>query len=175
VEVNYEAFTDYLAHYMCCERLRKLNDPNDGFNGAEWYKKHMLLLNALDEMFYAQELSYWDAQRQFELLSARRSGDDVVVDKKWQEAEDFVISVLANTSMVKLPHGPGSGGLPLKMLADIWDDEENHNKDNEEGTFAAYLRYGSTHFDQTREVKKLDWENPEEEVYTVGYLEPVQV
>jgi hypothetical protein len=175
VEVNNEAFTDYLAHYMCCERLRKLNDPNDGFNGAEWYKKHMLLLNALDEMFYAHELSYWDAQRQFELLSARRSGDDVVVDKKWQEAEDFVTSVLANTSMVKLPHGPGSGGLPLKMLADIWDDEENHNKDNEEGTFAAYLRYGSTHFDQTREVKKLDWENPEEEVYTVGYLEPVQV
>lgn len=175
MEVNYEAFADYVAHYTCCERLRKLNDPNDGFNGAEWYNNHMLLLNAREEMFYAQEISRWDAQHQFDLLSLPRSGDDVVVDKKWQEAEDFVTSVLANTSMVMLPHGPGSGGLALKMLADIWDDEEYHNKDNEEGTFAAYLRYGSTHFDQTREVKKLDWQNPEEEVFTAGYLAPINV
>jgi hypothetical protein len=172
--LNYEALTDYLTHYMCAERLRKLVDPNDGFNGAEWYAKHMLLFNAKDEMFYAQQITEWDAQRQFHLLSTPRSGDGVVVDETWHEAEAFVTSVLANTSMVKLPHGPGGDGLPVKMLADLWDDEENRNKDNEEGSFGAFLRHGSTHFDQTRVVKKLDWQNPEEEIVTIGYLEPVK-
>ncbi|KAL7905150.1 hypothetical protein GGI35DRAFT_472012 [Trichoderma velutinum] len=151
VKMDYEKFSDYVAHYMCCERLRKLIDPNDGFNGAEWYEKHMLLFDAKDEMFQVQTLTDWDAQLQFRLLSLPRSGDGAVVDKSWHEAEALVTSLLANTAM------------------------ENSNKDNEEGSFAAYLRYGSTHFDQTREVKKLEYQNPEEEVLTIGYLEPVKV
>lgn len=174
IVINYEVLCDYLAHYMCAERLRKLIDPNDGFNGPEWYDKHMLLFDARDEMFYAQIITDWDAQRQFRLLSLPRSGDNAVVDKSWHEAEALVTSVLANSSMVKLPHGPGSGGAKISMLADLWDVEENHSKDNEEGSFAAFLRYSSTHFDQIREVKKLDWQNPEEEIITIGYLEPVK-
>lgn len=175
IKMDYEKFSDYVAHYMCAERLRKLIDPNDGFNGAEWYEKHMLLFDAKDEMFQVQTLTDWDAQLQFRLFSLPRSGDGAVVDKSWHEAEALVTSLLANTSMVKLPHGPGNGGLKINMLADLWDAEENSNKDNEEGSFAAYLRYGSTHFDQTREVKKLEWQNPEEEVITIGYLEPVKM
>ncbi|KAL6693370.1 hypothetical protein J3F84DRAFT_396292 [Trichoderma pleuroticola] len=151
IKMDYEKFSDYVAHYMCAERLRKLIDPNDGFNGAEWYEKHMLLFDAKDEMFQVQTLTDWDAQLQFRLFSLPRSGAGAVVDKSWHEAEALVTSLLANTSM------------------------ENSNKDNEKGSFAAYLRYGSTHFDQTREVKKLEWQNPEEEVITIGYLEPVEM
>ncbi|KAM0263729.1 hypothetical protein ACHAQJ_001043 [Trichoderma viride] len=136
VTINYEALTDYLPHYMCAERLRKLIDPNDGFNGAEWYAKHMLLFSAMGEMFspqgVAQGVAKWDAQRQFDLLSLPRSGDGAVVDETWHAAEDFVTSMLANTSMIKLAHGPGSDGTSMKMLADLWNIEENHNKDNEE-------------------------------------------
>ncbi|KAL6864596.1 hypothetical protein J3F83DRAFT_715865 [Trichoderma novae-zelandiae] len=68
----------------------------------------------------------------------------------------------------------GSDGFKVNVLADLWDADENRDKDHEEGTFAAYLRYGSVCFDQTREVKKLEWQNPEEETFTVGCLEPVQ-
>ncbi|KAL7956796.1 hypothetical protein V8C34DRAFT_325811 [Trichoderma compactum] len=174
-KMDYEKFSDYVAHYMCAERLRKLIDPSDGFNGAGWYEKHMLLFDAKDEMFQVQTLTDWDAQLQFHLFSLLRSGDGAVVDKSWHEAEALVTSLLANTSMVKLPQGPGNGGLKVNMLTDLWDAEENSNKDNEEGSFAAYLRYASTHFDQTREVKKLEWQSPEEEIITIGYLEPVEI
>ncbi|UKZ81753.1 hypothetical protein TrVFT333_009525 [Trichoderma virens FT-333] len=172
---NVELLCDYMAHYTCAERLRKLIDPNDGFNGAEWYAKHMLLFDAGDEMFHIQKITAWDAQRQFRLFSLPRTGAGAVVDESWHEAEAFVTSVLANSSMIKLPHGPRNEGLKVNMLADLWDAEENHNKDIEEGSFAAYLRYGSLHFDQTREVKKLDWQNPKEEIVTTGYLEPVKM
>ncbi|KAL7931794.1 hypothetical protein V8C35DRAFT_309539 [Trichoderma chlorosporum] len=168
-------FSDYVAHYQCAERLRRLIDPNDGFNGAEWYEKHMLLFDARDEMFYTQISTKWDAQRQFRLLSLPRSGKDAVVDETWQEAEDLVTDVLTHSSMIKFPHGPGNGSVKVGMLADFWDAEENHNKDNEEGSFAAYLRYATVHFDSTRELKKLDWQNPKEEIFTVGYLEPIEI
>ncbi|KAH0496113.1 hypothetical protein TgHK011_003493 [Trichoderma gracile] len=175
-DVNFDPvfFSDYVAHYLCGERIRKLVDPNDGFNGPEWYDKHMLIFDAADEMLYAQIITKWDVEKQFRLLSLKRSGEGAVVNEQWHEAEEFVNTLLAKTAMLKFPHGPGGEGLKVKMLADLWDADEYRDRDHEEGTFAAYLRYGSLQFDQTREVKKLEWQNPKEETFTVGYLEPVQ-
>ncbi|TFA98356.1 hypothetical protein CCMA1212_009837 [Trichoderma ghanense] len=59
-------FSDYVAHYLCCERIRKLIDPNDGFNGPDWYDKHMLIFDAADEMLYAQVITKWDVDKQDE-------------------------------------------------------------------------------------------------------------
>ena len=83
----------------------------------------------------------WSGSRQFELLTARRDGEGVVQDEKWHAAESFVNDALANTSTMKLSHGPA--GALESFLADLWDSEEHQDKDNVDGTFAAYLRYGS--------------------------------
>ncbi|KAI1175880.1 capsular polysaccharide synthesis protein-domain-containing protein [Nemania sp. FL0916] len=170
LSIMMEAFSDYLASFMCFERLRKLIDPSDGFNGPEYYSNHMLLFPALQETYYFQQQTGWSGTRQFELLTARRTGEDVVRDEKWQAAEDFVADALANTSTMKLSHGPA--GALESFLADLWDSEEHQEKDNIEGTFAAYLRYGSVHYDQIRKMEpiKMDW--PSEEVLTCGVLEP---
>ncbi|OKL56031.1 hypothetical protein UA08_08716 [Talaromyces atroroseus] len=37
LDVTMEPFTDYLAHFVAFERLRKLIDPSDGFDGLEYY------------------------------------------------------------------------------------------------------------------------------------------
>ncbi|KAI1310573.1 capsular polysaccharide synthesis protein-domain-containing protein [Xylaria venustula] len=168
-----EAFSDYLAAFMCFERLRKLIDPADGFNGPEYYSNHMLLFPALQETYYFQQQTNWSGTRQFKLLTAKRTGEDVVKDKEWQKAEDFVIDALANTSTMKLSHGP-PGALD-SFLADLWDSKEHQEKDNVEGTFAAYLRYGSVHFEQTRKMIPIKMSWPSEEVLTCGVLEPKEL
>ncbi|TGJ75552.1 hypothetical protein E0Z10_g10981 [Xylaria hypoxylon] len=170
LNVMMEAFSDYMAAFMCFDRLRKLIDPADGFNGPEYYSKHMLLFPALQETYYFQQQTNWSGTRQFELLAARRTGEGVVKDEGWQAAENFVIDALANTSTMKLSHGP-PGALD-SFLADLWDSKEHQEKDNIDDTFAAYLRYGSVHFEQTRAMipMKMGW--PTEEVLICGVLEP---
>ncbi|CAJ2505363.1 Uu.00g127570.m01.CDS01 [Anthostomella pinea] len=165
-----EAFSDYLAHFMCFERLRKLIDPTDGFNGVEYYSYSMLLFPALQETYYFQQVTGWSGTRQFELLTTQHTGEGVVKDDKWEAAESFVNDALANTSTMKLSHGP-AGALD-SFLADLWDSKEHQDKDNVEGTFAAYLRYGSVHFDQTRKMLPMQIEWPDEEVLDVAVLEP---
>jgi len=93
-----------------------------------------------------------------------------VKDEIWQAAEAFVTDALTNTSTMKLSHGP-PGALD-SFLADLWDSPEHQEKDRVEGTFAAYLRYGSVHFDQTRAMKPIKMGWPTEEVLTCGVLEP---
>ncbi|KAI1268081.1 capsular polysaccharide synthesis protein-domain-containing protein [Xylariaceae sp. FL1019] len=170
LQVLMETFSDYLAAFMCFERLRKLVDPSDGFNGPDYYSNHMLLFPALQETYYFQQQTGWSGTSQFEMLTAKRTGGGAVKDEKWKAAEDFVIDALANTSTMKLSHGPP--GAFDSFLADLWDSKEHEEKDNAEGTFAAYLRYGSVHFDQTREMTRIVMGYPTEEVLTCGFLEP---
>ncbi|KAL7931476.1 capsular polysaccharide synthesis domain-containing protein [Trichoderma chlorosporum] len=168
--VMMESFSDYLSHFMAFERLRKLIDPSDGFDGPKYHAHHMFLAPALQETFYFQQVTGWSGTRQFELLTKQRVGEDVVKDENWQAAEDFVKDALANTSTMKLSHGP-PGALD-SFLADLWDSKEHQEKDNIEGTFAAYLRYGSVHFDQIRKLEPLKFDITNEEVLHVGILEP---
>lgn len=170
LNVMTEGFSDYLSQTMCFERLRKLIDPTDGFNGPEYFSKKMFLTSALQETFYFQQVTGWSGTRQFELLTAKRTGDGVVRGKTWDAAEEFVHKALANTSTMKLSHGP-PGSLE-SFLADLWDSEEHAQTDNVEGSFAAYLRYGSVHFDQTRELIPIKYNITQEEVLHGHVLEP---
>ncbi|RMJ25261.1 Capsular polysaccharide synthesis protein [Aspergillus sp. HF37] len=169
LNVMMETFSDYLSQTMCFERLRKLVDPADGFNGPEYFSNNMFLTPALQETFYFQQVTGWSGTRQFELLTAKRTGENVFRDEKWKAAEDFVHKALANTSTMKLSHGPP--GALESFLADIWDSEKHSQTDNMEGSFAAYLRYGSIHFNQTRKLVPVKY-GITEEVLIGGVLEP---
>jgi hypothetical protein len=162
LSVLMEALSDYLAHFLCFERLRKLIDPSDGFNGPQVWEERMFLVPAMQETWFFQNVTGWSGTKQFELLSTRRDGPQ---DEKWHEAQGFVDNMLANTSTMKLSHGPP--GALASFLADMWDDPKYHHMDNESGTFAAYLRYGSVHFDQTRKLEplRIPKENMKEVLY----------
>ncbi|KAI0477528.1 capsular polysaccharide synthesis protein-domain-containing protein [Xylariaceae sp. FL0804] len=164
-----EAFSDYLASFRCFERLRGLVDPADGFDGPAYCARSMLLFPALRETYGFQQATGWSGARQLELLAARR--DDNADEARRRAAEDLVADALANTATMKLSHGP-AGALD-SSLADMWDSEAHRHADNAEGTFAAYLRHGSVHFEQTREMRPVTMAWPrEEEVLHVGVLEP---
>ncbi|OJJ50965.1 hypothetical protein ASPZODRAFT_126944 [Penicilliopsis zonata CBS 506.65] len=164
--------TDYIAQILCFERLRKLVDPSDGFNGPKYYQEKMYLFPALQEMYYFQKCTGWKGGEQFQLLSVKREDSDgsvppLVRDEVYKRAEEIVNDMVANTSFMKLSHGPPG---ELEALADLWDDPKNSDKDNEPGTFAAYLRYASTHFRQTRQMVPLQLPL-ETDVLHVGLLE----
>lgn len=166
-EWDWRSLADYAGHFACFERLRKTIDPNTGFNGPEYYANNFWLAPAMQETYFFQNLTMWDGTKQFELLSAKREGVDK--DETWQAADSFVNTSLANTAMMKVSHGPG--GTPLPWLANFWDEDKNADKDHEEGTFAAYLRYGSVHFDQVRKIVPVKLEVTKEPVFNKGYLE----
>ena len=54
-----EAFSDYLGQHMCFERLCKLIDPTDGFNGPEYYSTKIFLVPGMQETFYFNAVTNW--------------------------------------------------------------------------------------------------------------------
>lgn len=72
--------------------------------------------------------------------------------------------------MQKITHGKGL--TRTEALGVILDREENEGKDIEPGTFAELLRYGSVHFEQTREEINYVVAPKPEMVIKKGLLEP---
>lgn len=175
LDVTMESFTDYLAQSVALERLRKLVDPSDGFDGPKYYRENILFARAMQETFYVQPKTKWSGPLQLSYLATRRDvlngSESDEVRERWLAAQEFVHDALANTSTLKLSHGHPGG---KDFLADLLDQPENENADCEPGTFAEYLRWGSVHLDQTREMVPYKIDNSKDKVYYIGILEPVE-
>lgn len=168
--VSREHLADYVAHFLCLDRLRKLVDTKDGFNGAEYFAKRIFFTDALKEVYLLQVSLEWSGQRQYDLMALPRTGDGAVKDERWQQAEDHINTLVANSSVMKLSHGPaGMWGGPT--LAHLWDMGENADADIVPGSFGEYLRYASVHYDQTRKVLPLPDAPVCEDLIHAGLLE----
>ncbi|KAK5988871.1 Glycosyltransferase afumC [Cladobotryum mycophilum] len=148
-------FKDFSAHITCGWVTRQIVDAETGFNGQDYWSNHVFLLDLLDEAMLLPHLTNNKGKYQFELLSAKRTGEGAVKDELWHAAEDIVHKLLTSSAMMKISHG--SEGM-FEALANFWDKEEHADADHEPGTFAAYLRYGSVHYDQTRKLVPLSRE-----------------
>ncbi|KAH8750216.1 capsule polysaccharide biosynthesis protein [Diaporthe sp. PMI_573] len=142
------AIMDYGAQVHCLERLRDLVDADDGWDGRACVENTTFLLPALREMWYYQERTQFLGHRQFELLTT--SCDSAADPQRRAEALAFVEDMLANTMVMKFCHGLKDA--MASSLADLWDDPANADADNAPGTFAEYLRWGTVHLRQTREL-----------------------
>ncbi|PYI02042.1 hypothetical protein BO78DRAFT_454739 [Aspergillus sclerotiicarbonarius CBS 121057] len=160
--------TDYIAQIQCFERLRKLVDPSDGFDGPRYYHEKMYLFPALQEMYHLQLRTGWNGSEQFRLLSLQREGEGVLRDARYLRAADIVNDMLANSALMKLSHGPPG---QLDTLADLWDEPRYENHDIQPGTFAAYIRFASAQYTQTREMVPLALRLETENILRAGVLE----
>ncbi|KAL0932306.1 capsule polysaccharide biosynthesis protein [Colletotrichum truncatum] len=139
---------EYIAQICCWIRLSILKEPNDGFDGANYYEKKILLFDALWEDWPAEALIGWNGEELFDLLNTRLDADSE--SEAYKKAYKTVWYLLASSTMQKVTR---AGGLTTtKALGALWDMKENEEKDREPGTFAELLRYGSVHFRQTREA-----------------------
>ena len=141
---------EYIGQVLAWLRLCMLEDPTDGFNGAEYYGNKVLLFDALSEDWGAEEEIGFSGQDLFNVLATKRDIDRE--SEEYRRAYKTIWKLLTQSSMQKITHGKNLiKGLALGSLLDM---KENEGKDKEPGTFAELLRYGSVHFEQKRETIK---------------------
>lgn len=166
--IDNSLMNDYVAHALAFKRIRMLEDPTDGFNGPRYWEEHAFVLPP-QETFLAQVLTKFDGQRQYDLLSLSR--ESVEPADRDPAAETLVQELLSHASTLKLSHGLKNN--KLVHLSKLWDLPENADADIGPGTFAAYLRWGSTHLEQTRSLEPLSVKCGSE-VLKAGVLEVVE-
>lgn len=159
---------EYIGQVLAWLRLCMLEDPTDGFNGAEYYANKVLLFDSLSEDWGAEEAIGFSGQDLFDVLATRRDVD--MESEGYQKAYRTVWRLLTQSSMQKITHGKElTKGLALGVL---WDMKENEGKDIAPGTFAELLRYGSVHFEQARDaIKYVEAQKPTYKIKK-GLLEP---
>jgi hypothetical protein len=102
----------------------------------------------VEELVSAGTVVGWRGQDLFDALATRTDADPD--SKEYKLAYKAVWGMLTRASMEKVTHAKGM--LKTPQLGSLWDMKENEGKDIEPGTFAELLRYGSLHFQQTRET-----------------------
>lgn len=138
---------EYIGQVLAWSRLCMLEDPNDGFNGADYYENKVLLFDSLSEDWGAEATIGFLGQDLFNVLATKCDADPE--SKEYETAYKTIWRLLTRSSMQKITHGKNlTKGAALGIL---WDMEENEGKDTAPGTFAELLRYGSVHFEQERE------------------------
>ncbi|KAG0652503.1 O-glycosyltransferase [Hyphodiscus hymeniophilus] len=147
--IDNSLMNDYVAHALAFKRIRMLEDPSSGFNGPKYWEKHAFVL-PVQETFLAQILCNFDGKRQYDLFSLPRHKEMADRDP---DAENLVNRLLSNASTMKLSHGLKNN--KLVHLSKLWDLPENADADIKPGSFAAYLRWGSEHLEQTRTIEPL--------------------
>lgn len=167
-KVEPQTVMEYIGQVLAWLRLCMLEEPNGGFNGAEYYENNILLFDSLSEDWGAEATIGFSGQDLFDVLETKL--DAAPESKEYQTAYKTVWRLLTRSSMQKISHGKHlTKGLSLGVL---WDMEENDGKDLAPGTFSELLRYGSVHFEQERtEIKYVKAQKPEHTIQK-GLLEP---
>ncbi|KAI1445329.1 hypothetical protein F5Y02DRAFT_130000 [Annulohypoxylon stygium] len=150
--------SDYVAHMLIGDRTRNLLDVETGWNGREFYERKVFHVEGIYNGILGAIRTEYDGRRQVELFTTRLDEPDLV---KRKEAEDFVVEVLEKSHMYKVYHN-SAGGLPA--LGDLVKKEEFKDADHRPGTFGELYRYGTVHWEPTREVERMLPEPTDEEM-----------
>ncbi|WPG99932.1 Hypothetical protein R9X50_00275500 [Acrodontium crateriforme] len=163
-----EDWTDYSSHMLCFERLSLLSEPN-GFDGADYFHNHILLMSANREIFHMQEIG---EDHLFDLLVLPFEPHSS--DAQQQEARKRIPAMLAESSFIKFGEGYWMEGLPVPIATRFREDEYSDCRPN---TWVGWLRWASDRFEQDLPD---GWTTPREEILLpaekivrVGVLEPV--
>jgi hypothetical protein len=152
IEDKLEITFEYGLQCACWLRLCMLEDAGGGFSGVDYWLNNVLWIDSPAELQHsvrspAGDIAVPTGQLLFDLLSTRRDGP--ADSEQYKEAEYLVWNQLTKTSMLKI--GTAQGLADWVSAGTLWNLPENLGKDNEPGTFAELLRYGSVHFKQRRE------------------------
>ncbi|KAK7458516.1 capsule polysaccharide biosynthesis protein [Colletotrichum acutatum] len=138
-----------LLKSLCWIRVAAVKEPNDGFDGVDYFDKKILLHDSLYEDWPAEAIIGWNGEDLFNLFSVRLDADPE--SEEYKKAYNVVWTILTTSTMQKVTHAAGM--TATNALGTLWDMKENENRDHEPGTFAELLRYGSVHFEQDREIE----------------------
>lgn len=137
---------EYIGQVLAWLRLCMIEEPDEGFNGREYWASKVLIFDSLTEDWAAEDTVGFTGEDLFNAMAMKRDAEPA--SKEYQLAHKMTWRLLSKASMQKITHGKNLTKTPA--LGVLWDEEANEGKDIEPGTFAELLRYGSVHFEQNR-------------------------
>ncbi|KAK7048899.1 capsule polysaccharide biosynthesis [Favolaschia claudopus] len=170
-KVDFKTVIEYSSQVLCWLRLTTLEDAGDGFSCADYWEKHILCLDVLEEAWAVEAVLGFGCSGRaiFDPLNVKIDSDDKS-SELYKQAEKIVWGLLVGASFQKVTHGKGLTSEPT--LGALWDLPENEGKDCGPGTFAELLRYGTVHFRQTRGSVATLETRPATKRVRKGILEP---
>ena len=170
-KVPAETVMEYITQVLSWQRLCMLEDAGDGFSDADYWAEHILIFDVLQENWGGEALLGFEGsgQKMCDLLALKREPEKVESDAQQKEAYGLVWRLLTQSSMQKITRGKGL--THSVHLGALWDEPENQGKYCREGTWAELLRYGTVHFEQTRESIKLKKAERPKDTIKKGLLE----
>ncbi|KAI1194444.1 capsular polysaccharide synthesis protein-domain-containing protein [Nemania serpens] len=152
LKVSMDKLIEYGMQMVCWRRVCMLEDPEDGFSGADYWVNNIMWIDLYQELLlpFHQEGSnipaFDRAEKLFDLFSMKR--DTRSDTTQYTEAEETTWTLLTESSMLKI--GTIKGMVDWVSLGTMWNMPKNLGKDSEPGTFAELLRYVPIHFRQIR-------------------------
>ena len=156
---------DYFLPYLAYERLRLLEDPNDGFSGPSYCKNRVLLID-YKEFASGAMLTNDSGPKQLELFTTRH--DEKQDSESYKEAHKFFTHILSHGAMLKQYHWRDHD---VPTLADLWDKPEHHDADCKPNTFGEYLRQITSAFTQDRKICSVKFPPVREELLMAGVVD----
>lgn len=137
----------YIAQVVSWLRLAMLEEPNGGFNGVDYSANKVYWFDSLKEAWAAEDTIGFEGKKLFDVLATSRDADPD--SEEYKLAYKTIWRLLTSATLQKITHGKGLTHSPHCGL--YLDMKENEGVDVKPGTFAELLRYGSLHFEQTRD------------------------
>ncbi|WAO87651.1 Hypothetical protein NCS54_00496800 [Fusarium falciforme] len=156
MEDKVKSMSDYVSQMLIGDRTRNLYDVNTGWNGREFFENKVFMVEGIWNGILGAIRTDYDGYKQVEMFTTRLDEPDL---EKRVKAEAFVIEMLEKSHMYKVYHssagGPPALGDLVKQIQDL---------DHRPGTFGEMYRYGTVHWEPTREVEQLEPQKSEEDL-----------
>ena len=137
--------TDYIIQGQVMSMVMGLVDDEDGWDGPEYVAKHLYAIEFVVGSQLINELTGWNGQKTFNLMSLSLPKEGEVESAEQKKAREVVETCLQRSFGLKLAHG-----LIFKMFGDtlgtLWRKHEG--SDDVPGTYAHWLRYASVYLNQ---------------------------
>ncbi|KAI1812261.1 hypothetical protein GGS20DRAFT_558819 [Poronia punctata] len=141
--------SDYVAQMLMADRTRNLLDINTGWNGREFFEKKVFIVEGIMNGVLGAIKTNFSGQKQVDLFTTSLDEPD---EGKRREAEEFFVEMLEKSHMYKIYHD-STGTNPT--FGDLIKKDGFKDASNRPGTFGELYRYGTVHWESTREVERI--------------------
>lgn len=137
--------TDYIIQGQVLTMVMGLVDEEDNWDGPSYVAEHVYAIDYMVGSQLINEITAWDGQKAFDFMSLPlpKEGEEETADQK--QAREIVEACLQKSFGFKLAHG-----LILRVLGptlgSLW--RKHDGSDNVPGTYAHWLRHGTTYWNQ---------------------------
>ncbi|KAI0095607.1 hypothetical protein F4814DRAFT_435701 [Daldinia grandis] len=137
--------SDYIAQGQATSMVMGLVDDEDGWDGPRYAAEHIYGIDYMEGSQLINEMTGWDGKKAFYLMSLPLPKRGEVESHEQKQAREIVEACLQRSFGFKLAHG-----LIIRVfkytLGSLWRDHEG--SDDVPGTYAHWLRHGTTYWNQ---------------------------